>query len=417
MSETSIETLARRAAIAAIEFRSVDAATLRGVLLTIADSLENRRDVLLAANAQDVEEARAAGAPRHVLARLEVDSAQITDMAREFRNLADFPSPVGSVVNEWVRPNGIQIRQVRVPIGVVGLALEHRPRVVADAAALCLKVGNALLVVSDEGSRRTSLAFANVIRDAGIPLGLPRDALQIVIADGPQPARDLSRATGLVDILIPRGSDAFVSDLCRHATVPLLRHLAGDTHLVVDESADLDMALSIAADACLVDPWSCDSANTLLLHERIAEAFVWRFAAHPCLKSGEFTLRADRRAAPILGVEPSGLADPEPADRVTLRVEVVASVAEAIDRINTLGAHIADTIVTSSDASRADFLRRVDSACACVNASPRFASGAEFGMGGDVGFSTDKVHARGPLGLEALTSLRYLLCGKGQVLG
>lgn len=416
-TDNHIETLARRAVIAATEFRSVDAATLRGVLLTIADSLENRRDVLLAANAQDLEEARAAGAPRHVLARVEVDSGQITDLARGFRTVADFPSPVESVVNEWVRPNGLQIRQVRVPIGVVGLALESRPRVVADAAALCLKVGNALLVVADAGSRRTSLAFANVIRDAGIPLGLPRDALQIVIADGPQPARDLARATDSVDILIPRGSGAFVADLSRHATVPLLRHLSGDTHLVVDESADLDMALAIAADACFVDPWSCASANTLLLHERIAEAFVWRFAAHPCLKSGEFVLRADRRAAPILDVEPSELSAPEPADRVALRVEVVASVAEAVDRINAHGAHIADTLVTASDASRADFLRRVDSACACVNASPRFANGGEFGMGGDVGFSTDKIHARGPLGLEALTSLRYLLCGKGQVRG
>ena len=415
MSDTPILSLARRTALAADEFRSLDATARRSLLLTIADTLETRRDAILAANAQDLAEARQLGFPAPVAARLEIDRAQYSGLVHRFRTLADFPDPVGSVVNEWVRPNGLQIRQVRVPIGVVGITIEARPAVVAEAAALCLKIGNALVIVADPIARRTCLAFADTVRDAGITGGLPRDAVQLAIADGPQTARDLARAQGLVDILVPRGSPAYVADIARHATVPVLKHLAGDTHLVVDASADLDMALAIARDACFAAPWSCTSSNTVLLHARIAEAMLWKLAAEPPLRSGDFLVHPDERAAAILGTAPAERNVPVDGDRPTLRIEIIDDVGEAIARINDLGSHVADGIVTETTDSRSAFLRNVDSACACVNASPRFANGDEFGMGGEVGFSTDKIHARGPLGLEALTTLRYLVCGKGQV--
>ena len=415
MSDSPIPSLARRAALAAAEFRSLDTAARRALLLTIAGTFETRREAILAANAQDLAEARENGRPAFDLARIEIDPSQFSALVRRFLTLADFPEPVGSVVNEWVRPNGLQIRQVRVPIGVVGLAIEARPLVVAEAAALCLKIGNALLAVADPIARRTAMALADTVRDAGVTGGLPRDAVQLVVSDGPQTVRDLARAQGLVDILVPRGSAAYVADIARHATVPVLKHLAGDTHLVIDAGADLEMALALVRDACFSDPWSCTSSNTLLLHANVAEAMLWKLAAEQPVRSGAFLVRPDARAAAILGTEPVERTEPVPVDRPVLRVEVVDDIPSAIARINDLGSHVADAIVTESDDSRAAFQRYVDSACACVNASPRFANGDEFGMGGEVGFSTDKIHARGPLGLEALTTLRYLISGKGQI--
>ena len=417
MNESAIFSLARRAVLAAAEFRTVVTPDRRAILLSIADTLEGRREAILAANAQDLEEVRAAGCPESTVLRLEVDSSQFSQLVHRFRTLADFPEPVNSVVNEWVRPNGLQIRQIRVPIGVVGLAVESRPLVVATAAALCIRIGNALVAVADSPSRRTSLALADTVRDAGITRGLPRDAVQLAIADDPQAARDLARAQGLVDILVPRGGASFVADIARHATVPVLKHLAGDSHTYVDASADLDMALAILRDACFAEPWSCTSCNTVLLHENIAEALLWKLAAEPAVRGGEFVLRPDDRAAAILGVDPVELSAPEPPDRPSLRIEVVPGTTEAIERINDRGSHVADAIVTETEVSRDEFLRGVDSACDCVNASTRFANGDEFGMGGEVGFSTDKIHARGPLGLEALTTLRYVIGGKGQVRG
>ena len=415
MSESPIVSLARRAVLAAAEFRAVDASVRPAVLLSAADTLEGRREAILSANAQDLEEARAAGLPESALVRLELDASQFSELVHRFRTLADFPEPVDSVVNEWVRPNGLQIRQVRVPIGVVGLAVESRPLVVATAAALCIRIGNAMVAVADSPSRRTSMALSDAVRDAGVPQGLPRDAVQLAIADDPQPARDLARAQGLVDILVPRGGAAFVADIARHATVPILKHLAGDSHTYVDASADLDMALEILRDACFAEPWSCAASNTILLHENIAEALLWKLAAEPAVRGGQFAIRPDARAAAILAVEAVERSAPEPADRPSLRIEVVSGTEEAIARINDLGSHVADAIVTESTESREAFLRFVDSACDCVNASPRFANGDEFGMGGEVGFSTDKIHARGPLGLESLTTLRYAISGKGQV--
>lgn len=415
MSDSPILTLARRAALAAAEFRSLDTAARRALLLTIADTLETRRDAILAANAQDLAEARESGHPASDIAALELDRSGFSSLVHRFRTLADFPEPVGSVVNEWVRPNGLQIRQIRVPIGVVGLTVEARPLVVAEAAALCIKIGNALVIVIDPASRRTGLALADTVRDAGANGGLPRDAIQLVVADGPQTARDLARAQGLVDILVARGSAPFVADISRHATVPVLKHLAGDTHLVVAGDANLDMALAIARDACFADPWSCTTSNTLLLHANIAEALLWKLAAETPIRSGDILVRPDERAAAILGMAPCERTEPVPADRPALRVEVIDDLDAAVARINDLGAHVADAIVTENPAARAAFLRNVDTACACANASPRFANGDEFGMGGEVGYSTDKIHARGPIGLEALTTLRYLVTGKGQI--
>ncbi len=417
MNDSPVLALARRASLAAAEFRAASAQARDDMLLTIADTLEGRREAILAANAQDVEEARAAGFPAAAIARLEIDPARFSDLVRTFRTLADFPEPVGSVLSEWVRPNGLQIRKIRVPIGVVGLAIEFRPAVVASAAALCLKIGNGLLVVSDTASRRSGMALADAVRDAGIPLGLPRDAVQFIVADSPHTPRDLARAQGLVDILVPRGRPAYVADIVRNADVPVLKHLAGDTHVVVANDADLDMAAAILRDACFSDPWSCAASNTVLLQAGIAEAMLWRLASEPELRGGAFAVLPDTRAAAILGSAPVERGAPSPADRPALRLEVFDDIEQAIARVNDAGSHVADAIVTESDAARATFLRLVDSACVCANTSPRFANGDDFGLGGEVGFSTDKLHARGPLGLEALTTVRYLICGRGQVRG
>ncbi len=414
----SITSLARCGVAATTEFRDLPQEGRRAVLLAVADALESRADVLLAANAEDVAEAAGRGRAPAFLSRLALTAADIADLVHKYRNLADTPSPVGETVHSWVRHSGIQIEQVRAPIGVVGLALESRPAVIAEAAALCIKIGNALLVAADSVARRTSLGLANAVRDAGIPLGLPTSAIQVVIADTPQSARELARAQGLVDIVIPRGSPDFVADITRHATVPVLKHLEGDTHVYLDASAPPEESLGVVREACLAEPDLCTSANTLLVHTSVAEAVLPALAREPAVKSGACRLCPDARAAAILGVpecdpaQPAESAAPGPEEAFPLRIELVDSVQEAVERINRSGDHIADTVLASDDGVKDLFLREVDSACVCVNVSPLFADGNEFGMGGDIGFSTDKIHARGPLGLEALTSLRYQISGK-----
>jgi glutamate-5-semialdehyde dehydrogenase len=330
-----------------------------------------------------------------------------------FRTIADLKDPIGEQVSRWIRPNGLEIVRVRVPIGVVGVAFESRPHVVANAAALCLKVGNALLLVGDNDARRTGEALVAAIHAGGERKGLPPDAVQAVFSDDPATYRDLARMQGLVDVLLPRGGRNFVDDIVDYASVPVLKHLGGACHVYVDASARVEMAAEIIRDGRCNEPYACNSADTVLIHRSIAATFV------PALTASGFCrrvrLRVDDEARALLPQDAATAHDPDA--ELDLTLAIVRDVEEAIERVNRDGSHVADAIVAEDGDTSERFLREVDSACVLVNASPRFADGGEFGMGAEIGFSTDKLHARGPLGLEELTSTKYLVEGKGQVRG
>lgn len=423
MSEPSIRCLAERAADAARALLALTPQRKRALLNAMAEALEAQHAEILSANTADLAAARARGRPAGFVERLEITPARLNAIVRAFRTIADLNDPIGEQINRWIRPNGLEIVRVRVPIGVVGVAFESRPQVVANAAALCLKLGNALLLAGDLDARRTSEALLQAIQAGGTPKGLPPDALQAVFSDDPAVFRELARMQGLVDLLIPRGSRAFVADLVDHATVPVLKHLDGCCTLYVDEGAAVEMALDILRDARCHEPYACNSVGRVLLHPAAAPAFLQALGKRAFCRRVRLTLDAAARAlldpealpAPVPDAKQAPTAaSPEVAAELPLEIGIVRDLGDAICRINAQGSHVADAIVTEDDERSNRFLREVDSACVCVNASPRFADGGEFGMGAEIGFSTDKLHARGPLGLEELTSTKYLVRGKGQ---
>lgn len=414
MSELSIRPFAERAAAAARALLALTPRRKRSLLSAIADQLDARQQDILQANAADVADAQTRGRARGCVERLEISPARFGALVHAFRTIADLKDPIGEQISRWIRPNGLEIVRVRVPIGVVGVAFESRPHVVANSAALCLKVGNAVLLVGDNDARRTGEALVEAIRTGGTPKGLPADAIQAVFSDDPKTYRDLARMQGLVDVVIPRGGRDFVADIVDYASVPVLKHLGGACHVYVDASANVELATGIVRDGRCNEPYACNSADTVLVHRDIAATFV------PALAASGFC----RRIRLVADDDIRALLPPDVAARredvtedLTLNLAIVRDVEEAIDRVNRQGSHVADAVVAEDDATCERFQREVDSACVLVNASPRFADGGEFGMGAEIGFSTDKLHARGPLGLEELTSTKYLVQGQGQVRG
>ncbi len=411
MTNPSIRDLAVRASAAARLLLTLSTRRKRSVLNAIADTIEERAERILASNALDVDDARAQGRDPGTVERLEISSARFSELVRSFRTIADLKDPTGETISRWIRPNGLEIVRTRVPIGVVAVPFQSRPHVVANAAALCLKIGNALLLVGDQDARRTGEALLDAIREGGESKGLPPDAVQGVFTDDPRVIHDLARQQGLVDLLIPRGSHDFVAGIVRDATVPVLKHRGSVCHIYVDAEARIDMAIDILRDARCIEPYACNSVGTVLVHPDALDAFQTALQADADLRN----LRWTGDAAPARPAD-----DPVPAEQlhlITLQVLRVNDTASAVQRINAQGSHLSDAIVTESEAARDYFLRHVDSACVCVNTSPRFADGGEFGMGAEIGFSTDKFHARGPLGIEELTSAKYLVQGKGQLRG
>lgn len=414
MSDTPIRSLAERAAAAARAMLALTPRRKRSMLAAIADELDARQADILAVNAADVMDAKSRGRARGCVERLEITPARFGSLVHAFRTIADLNDPIGEQVSRWIRPNGLEIVRVRVPIGVVGVAFESRPHVVANAAALCLKVGNAVLLVGDTDARRTGQALVEAIHAGGAAKGLPADALQAVFSDDPATYRDLARMQGLVDVVIPRGGRTFVEDIVDYASVPVLKHLGGACHVYVDASARTETATEIIRDSRCNEPYACNSADTVLVHRAIAATFI------PALTASGFCRRvrllADDEVRALLPAEALERTADEGAD-LELTLALVDDVEQAVERINRSGSHVSDAIVAEDEEVSERFLRGVDSACVVVNASPRFADGGEFGMGAEIGFSTDKLHARGPLGLEELTTTKYRVEGKGQVRG
>jgi len=378
-----------------------------------AERLLDQAGDLLAANLADVQRAESAGADATVVDRLRLTEARITAIAEGLHSVMALPDPVGEVVEGWVRPNGLRVERVRVPLGVVGIIYENRPNVTADAAALCLKSGNAAFLRGSAGALESNRVIARALRDGIAKTGLPSDAVLLVEDTAHATAKEFVRLRGVIDCLIPRGGPALIEMILEHATVPFVLDGDGNCHVFVDATADLDMAERIIVNAKMQRPSVCNAAETLLVHADVAAAFLPRLGR--ALEG--VTLAADERSRAYL----AGARSATDTDFATeflaleLAVGVVDDLDSAIEHIARYGSGHSEAIVTTDYGAATRFVREVDAAAVLVNASTRFIDGSELGLGAEVGISTQKLHARGPMGLKELTSVKYVVYGEGQI--
>ena len=409
--------LGRRAKDASRTLATITTAAKDAALLTAADLLEADAGQVLEANAADLATAEGAGTPATALDRLRLSDHRIEGMAAGLRKVAALGDPVGEVVAGWVRPNGLEIRQVRVPLGVVAIIYENRPNVTSDAAGLCLKSGNSAFLRGSSGAIRSNLAIATILREGYAKAGVPADALIMVEDVSRDSAREFMRLDGYIDCLIPRGGPSLIAAVKEHAIVPYVIDGDGNCHVYVDGSADLDIAAAIVVNAKTQRPSVCNAAESLIVHRAVAPAFLPQVA--PQLEGVE--LRGDEATRHILGSDRVVLATDE--DYATefldliLSVRVVDDLDEAIDHIRRFGSGHTEAIVSRDLLAVQRFQREVDAAAVVVNASTRFTDGEEFGFGAEIGISTQKLHARGPMGLRELTTTKYLVTGTGQTRG
>ena len=412
---TSIPDLARRARAVAPVLARASTDLKDAALLAAADRLEADVGDLLAANADDVARGEADGMATGFLDRLRLDPDRIASMASGLRQVAGLPDPVGRVTAEWVRPNGLHFTKVRVPLGVVAIIYENRPNVTSDAFGLCLKAGNVAFLRGSSGALASNLAVAASIRVALVEVGLPADALVLVDDAGRGAAIEFMQQRGYIDCLIPRGGPSLIRSILDNATVPYVIDGDGNCHVYVDEAADLEMATDILVNAKTQRPSVCNAAESLVVHVGVADRFLPMAVA----ALGDVELVGDDRArevVPAMGVATDADWTTEYGE-MKLSVRVVDDLDEAIGHINETGSGHSEAIVTTDHAAAARFTSEVDAAAVLVNASTRFVDGEEFGFGAEIGISTQKLHARGPMGLEQLTTEKYVVRGDGQTRG
>ena len=412
---TALEQLGRRAKQAEQFLRTASTASKDHGLTQIADALLEHTAAILEANAKDIANGEQAGMSPALLDRLRLNEARIAGMAQGMREIVALPDPVGRVLSGGNRPNGLQIVKVAVPLGVVAVIFEARPNVTVDAAALCLKSGNAVILRGGKEAIHSNQAIAAVMRAALEQAGLPQDCIQLVADTSRDSANELMRLNAYADVLIPRGGGGLIRAVVEHATVPVIETGVGNCHVYVDQAADLEMAAEIVFNAKTSRPSVCNACESLLVHRGIAEQ------ALPLIKrrldEKQVVLRGDKAACAILpGIEAAQEADwsTEYLDYI-LSVKVVGSIEEAIAHIGRYGTGHSECIVTQNYSAAEQFLNEVDAAAVYVNASTRYTDGGEFGFGAEIGISTQKLHARGPLGLSELTSVKYKIYGAGQV--
>jgi glutamate-5-semialdehyde dehydrogenase len=398
---------------AARALRAASSATKDAALHGAADALLERAEAILAANALDLAAAMAARLGPGAIDRLTLDDARLAQMAAGLRGVAALPDPVGEVVDGSVRPNGLRVERVRVPLGVVGVIYENRPNVTSDAAGLCLKSGNAAFLRGSASAQATNLEIVAALREGLAAAGLPKPAVSLVEDTSREAAVAFMQLRGVIDCLIPRGGRALVAAMAEHATVPYVIDGDGNCHVYVDASADLDMATDIVLNAKTSRPGVCNAAETLLVHRDVAERFVPEVAAampQVLLRGDEATCALVARAVPATDEDYAT----EFLDLV-LAVRVVDSIDAAIAHVERFGSGHSEAIVTRDLAAADRWVRDVDAAAVLVNASTRFVDGGELGLGAEVGISTQKLHARGPMGLRELTCTRWVVRGEGQV--
>jgi len=406
---TNDKLLRGRAAAAKLALLSTE--EKNALLLAIADALEARESEILAANADDIRNSGLDGAMRD---RLLLTSARIKEMACGVREVAALPDPIGETLAEWTKSNGLKIRKVRVPLGVIGIIYESRPNVTVDTAALALKTGNAIVLRGGKEAARSNACLVEIMTGVA---GVPEGAIELLDSSTRDSVHELIKARGLVDVIIPRGGTGLISFVTENSTVPVIETGAGNCHVFVDESADFDMADRIVINAKTQRPSVCNAAEKLLVHESVALQYIPRIARK--LTESGVELRGDARCLSLAGqitVSPASEQEwYEEYLELRMAIAVVSNVDEAIAHINKYSTKHSDSIVTSDEANARKFLRGVDSAAVYWNASTRFTDGGEFGFGAEMGISTQKLHCRGPFALPELTSSKYEIVGTGQV--
>lgn len=417
VTAADVTAVARRARIAAAQLAALTRQDKDAALLAMAEALEVQAERVVAVNADDLDRARASGTAAGLIDRLTLTPERIAGIAGGLRQVAALPDPVGEVVAGYRLPNGLQVSQIRVPLGVVGMIYEARPNVTVDAAGLCLKSGNAVLLRGSSSAHATNTVLADVLRESLAAQGLPADAIVLVPGTSHESVKHLMRARGLVDVLIPRGGAALISSVVEESTVPVIETGVGNVHVYVDADADLDMALSILLNAKVSRPTVCNAAETLLVHADVAERFLT--AALPALAEAGVTVHADatvERVGHQVGVHTQPVTDEDWAAEyysLDIAAGVVDSLDAAVHHIRRWSSGHTEAIVSDSVSAVGRFVAGVDSAAVMVNASTRFTDGEQLGLGAEIGISTQKLHARGPMGLAALTSTTWVVTGAG----
>ena len=415
----SVADVCAGAARAARELARLDTGTKNAALEAMAAALERRCDEILGANALDMEAGHEAGLHSGLLDRLRLDERRLTGIAEDVRSIVALPDPVGETIDGHRLENGLDVRRVRVPLGVVAVVYEARPNVTIDCSALCLKSGNAIVLRGSSTAARSNTVLAQVASTAARGAGVPEGAISIVTGGDRDELRQIATQDDTVDLIIPRGGEGLKRALKEHATVPVMYAAAGNCHVFVDASANLEHALAIALNAKVQRPSVCNAAETLLVHAEVAGEFLP--SALRELRESGVELRVDARTRALAGELADSLAEATEEDWATeyhaliLAVKVVDSVDEAIEHVNRYGSGHSEAIVTGSTDAAQAFTTDVDAAAVYVNASTRFTDGAVFGMGAEIGNSTQKLHARGPIGMRELTTYKFVVEGSGQV--
>ncbi|MEF2900049.1 MAG: glutamate-5-semialdehyde dehydrogenase [Terrisporobacter sp.] len=400
---------------AAYDLSILSTKTKNNALALMAKELLDSKEEIIRANKIDMQEAKNKNVSETLLDRLYLNDKRVEDMATGLLEIVKLPDPVGEIISMWKRPNNLQIGQKRVPIGVIGIIYESRPNVTCDAAGLCLKSGNATILRGGSDAINSNKAIVKALRNGIEKSGLPKDAIQLVSDTDREVAQKMMRLNEYIDVLIPRGGENLIKSVVKNATIPVIETGTGNCHIYVDESADFNMAIDIVLNAKTQRPGVCNAAEKLLIHENISKEFLPKVVK--TLREKNVEIRGDEKSKEV--VDDIILAKDEEWDKEYLdyiiAVKIVENVDEAIKHINNHGTKHSEAIITESYKNSQKFLERVDAAAVYVNASTRFTDGSEFGFGAEIGISTQKLHARGPMGLKELTSTKYIIYGNGQI--
>jgi glutamate-5-semialdehyde dehydrogenase len=417
MSISIVETLCKTASAIKYDVQKLSTDEKNRALLTAADKLVANGDKILAANREDIENGRAAGMKEALIDRLTLTKARIDQIAEGLRQVAALPDPVGEVMDEFTRPNGMQIRKVRVPMGVIGVIYESRPNVTADAFALCFKAGSAVILKGGSDAIHSNIAITDTLREALSDCGIDTNAVQLIATTDRAATRELMTMRQYVDVLIPRGGAGLIRAVVENSKIPVIETGTGNCHIYVDKDADLDMAIRILINAKTQRIGVCNAAESLVVHRDVADRFFPMLSE--AMKEYNVVLRADAEAGKFLPFAEPATEEDFGTEYLALMLSVktVDSLEEAIEHINRYHTGHSDCIVTGNEEAAGRFLREIDSACVYVNVSTRFTDGFEFGFGAEIGISTQKLQARGPMGLREITSYKYQITGQGQVRG
>ncbi len=411
----SVADVVRQARAAAPAVARASTQQKNDALRAMARELSQARRAILAANVQDVARAKADGLPGALVDRLALTDTRVEEMIQSITAVVELPDPIGQIIRSWRQPNGLEIRKVRVPLGVIGIIYESRPNVTSDCAALCLKSGNTVVLRGGAESFGSNRAITDALRTALRSAGLPEAAVSTLPTADRAGVEAMLQLHDLIDVIIPRGGEALIRKIAETSKIPVIKHAKGVCHVYVDEAADLGMAERITLNAKCQRPATCNAMETLLVHERVAATFLPAVITR--LQEAKVEVRGDERTRQIVPGLTAATEDDWSTEYLDLilSVRVVRSLDEAVEHIRRYGSSHSDAIVTADDAHAQQFVQAVDSAAVYVNASTRFTDGFQFGLGAEIGISTDRLHARGPMGLEELTTYKYVVQGSGQL--